>query len=133
MNCKICGAPVPEGQDFCEAHASLPVVTAKGKEAVPPSSKKGIIAFVFGLGSLIPTLAGYIMSGMAVAFLAALRNGTPVVPLDGCRLLALFGFLCTQCSMAMIVLSVVLGIGAIRCFARARICKARLFAKKKSS
>ena len=124
MNCKICGAPVAEGQEYCEAHQSLCVAAEAGEVAEKrPSAKRGVLSLIFGAGALIPAIGGYVLSVLATAFSSALKGDKPFLSMDGCLALGYAGLFFTLCAIAMAVLSAVFGIGAIRLFVSAKRAK----------
>lgn len=132
MICKICGTPIPEDQEYCDAcqerrAASAPAAPAEtvAGEVVQekrPSSLKGILALVFGGVSAIPTFVGYFLTVFAMASLGILLEGEQKAPLTRgeCDAFALIGLVLTVVALAMTVVAIVLGAMAIRLFVRAK-------------
>jgi hypothetical protein len=86
MNCKICGAPIAEGQEFCEdcraRHTSATpaeIVPETGKAHGRAAKISGIVALVLSLISEIAWGIGYGLIIMAFAAIDT-KDGPAIIP-----------------------------------------------------
>ena len=132
MICKICGTPIPEDREYCDACQERRAASAPAAPAEPvtgevvqkkrPSSMKGILSLVFGGVSAMPTFVGYFLTVFATASLGVLLGGEQKAPLTRgeCDAFALVGLVLAVVALAMTVVAIVLGAMAIRLFVRAK-------------
>ena len=126
MNCKICGAPVPEGQEFCEdcraRHTSAAVASAapEGKTAHSRSAKvSGIVALIM---SILGEIAWGVSYGLVIAAFAAFdtKNSPAAITKVMGDSLVLSGNIGTAITAVICVIGLVFGIRAILAFRRAK-------------
>ena len=128
MNCKICGAPIAEGQEFCEEclkrHTPVAVesagsgITEEGKAALRRKVKvSGIVALVCAIVGVLLASIGVSLSMLAVTTLDPELAEIPAVLADG---FATVGAVMSAVSAVLCTVGVVFGILAIVAFRRAK-------------
>jgi hypothetical protein len=126
MNCKICGAPIAEGQEFCEdcrarhtSAAPAEIVPETGKAHGRAAKVSGIVALVLSILSEIAWGIGYGLIIVAFAAIETKDNPTPIPKAVGDSLI-LGGKIATVITAVICVVGLVFGIRAIAAFRRAK-------------
>ena len=126
MNCKICGAPIAEGQEFCEdcrarhtSAAPAEVVPETGKAHGRAAKISGIVALVL---SLLSEIAWGVSYGLLMVALTAIdtKDIPARIPKAMGDSLALGGGIATAITAVICVVGLVFGIRAIGAFRRAK-------------
>ena len=126
MKCKICGAPIAEGQEFCEdcraRHTSAAPATVpadRKTELSRPAKIRGIIALVL---SILSEIAWSVSYGLLVVALTAVdtKESPALISKAMGDSLALGGGIATAITAVICVVGLVFGIRAIGAFRRAK-------------